>query len=357
MSPRKRSPHGISFKSLIMKKSKISAIARFVLFLCGVALVAVLFVPMWRIDLQAPQYPEGLRLLIHPHKLAGNVDIINGLNHYIGMKRLNVDDFPEFKILPFIIIFFALFSFVVAIIGSRKWLNILFWSFVAFGVVAMIDFWRWEYDYGHNLDPNAAIIVPGMAYQPPLIGFKQLLNFGAYSMPDTGGWIFVGVGALLLGMVILEYVRKRKSRLQTDKLVLGLATGFVISLAGCSTGPDPIRIGKDSCHFCKMVISDNRFGAEIVSTKSKTYKFDDEHCLMAFIRSAELPKANIRNVYFVNFCEPHELVDAEKAIFLQSPALKSPMNGNIAAFTNEDSLNNKISTFYGNKISWEDLQK
>ena len=61
----------------------------------------------------------------------------------------------------------------------------------------MYDFWRWEYNYGHNLNPDAAIIVPGMAYQPPLIGFKQLLNFGAYSMPDIGGWIFVSAGALV----------------------------------------------------------------------------------------------------------------------------------------------------------------
>jgi copper chaperone NosL len=47
----------------------------------------------------------------------------------------------------------------------------------------------------------------------------------------------------------------------------------------------------------------------------------------------------------------------EKAIFLQSPNLKSPMNGNIAAFSNEDSLINLLPTFKGNKISWEDMQK
>ena len=59
------------------------------LVVCGIALTAVLFVPMWKIELQAPQYPEGLELKIYPHKLGGNVDIINGLNHYIGMKTLH----------------------------------------------------------------------------------------------------------------------------------------------------------------------------------------------------------------------------------------------------------------------------
>ena len=65
-----------------------------------------------------------------------------------------------------------------------------------------------EYDYGHNLNPNAAIVVPGMSYQPPLFGFKQLLNFGAYSYPDIGGWIMFGVGIIL---VVLSYLEIKSS--------------------------------------------------------------------------------------------------------------------------------------------------
>ena len=74
----------------------------------------------------------------------------------------------------------------------------------------MVDFWRWEYNYGHNLDPSAAIIVPGMAYQPPLIGFKQLLNFGAYSIPDIGGWLFIVSGLMMATAVFLEYKKSKK---------------------------------------------------------------------------------------------------------------------------------------------------
>lgn len=192
-----------------MKTSGLSTWVRLLLALCGVLLIVVLFVPMWRIDLDAPQYPEGLRLLIHPHKIGGDVDIINGLNHYIGMKTMHTADFIEFKVLPYIIAFFALAFFITAVINKRKIMNILLFIFIAFGIVAMIDFWKWEYDYGHNLDPNAAIIVPGMAYQPPLIGFKQLLNFGAYSIPDIGGWLFIISGMLLLFCVIFEFKKQR----------------------------------------------------------------------------------------------------------------------------------------------------
>ena len=192
-----------------MKKNGLTTFSRIIIFISGLALLAVLFVPLWRIELNAPQYPEGLVLKMYPNKLAGNVDIINGLNHYIGMKTLHTEDFLEFSVLSYIIIFFAALCLLVVFLNKRKWLTILFSLFILFGIIAMADFWRWEYNYGHDLNPNAAIQVPGMAYQPPLIGFKKLLNFGAYSVPDIGGWIFVSVGLLLLLALILQFTRKK----------------------------------------------------------------------------------------------------------------------------------------------------
>ena len=132
---------------------------------------------------------------------------------------------------------------------------------------------------------------------------------------------------------------------------------FTLSLSGCSTSPQPIRIGQDNCEFCKMTISDSRFGAEIVTKKSKLYKFDDEHCLIAFLQSKKIEAPGIAGIYFTNFSSPHDLINAEQAIFLQSPALKSPMNGNIAAFSNNDSLMKVFQQLNGNKITWEEMQK
>ena len=195
-----------------MKNNRLSVLEKVVIIICAIALFVVLFVPMWQIQLAAPQYPEGLVLLIYPSKLAGNVDIINGLNHYIGMKTMHTADFVEFKVLPYIIGFFSLALLLTGFLGKRKLLYLMFFLFVSFGVVAMIDFWKWEYDYGHNLNPDAAIVVPGMAYQPPLIGFKQLLNFGAYSIPDIGGWLFIGVGVLLFVLVFKSWFASRKKK-------------------------------------------------------------------------------------------------------------------------------------------------
>ena len=191
----------------------MSPLHRFLIGLCGVALVAVIFLPIWRIELDAAQYPEGLELQIYSNKLAGEVDIINGLNHYIGMKTLHAEDFIEFTVLPYIIgVFAALFLFV-AISNKRKALYFLFFAFLLFGVVAMVDFYIWEYNYGHNLDPNAPIKVPGMSYQPPLIGYKQLLNFGAYSIPDIGGWIFILVGVIIAYCTVQEWRKSKNTKL------------------------------------------------------------------------------------------------------------------------------------------------
>ena len=347
----------IDFNTKKMKNNKLKLWIRLLVILCGLALIAVLFVPMWRIDLVAPQYPEGLMLLIYPDKLGGNVDIINGLNHYIGMKTLHTEDFIEFTLLPYIIGFFALFFIVTGIIARRKLLYLLAVLFVSFGILAMYDFWRWEYNYGHNLDPNAAIIVPGMAYQPPLIGFKQLLNFGAYSMPDMGGWIFVGVGAVLVFCTVMVWRSSRKN-VRTTKLTTTVAAClFMMSLSSCNAGPEPIKTGIDNCYFCKMTISDVRFGAELVTKKGKLYKFDDVHCILAYLKTKETEPGNVKDYYLTNYGGTHQLININAALLLKSEALRSPMGGNVAAFDNKDSLLTVQKRFTGDAITWSDLIK
>ena len=147
---------------------KLKTFPRILFFIGSAILLVVLSQPIWRIELDAPQYPEGLILKIHADKLAGDVDVVNGLNHYIGMRTLHAEDFIEFVALPYIILFFAFLGLLFAYLNNRKLLYTWLGLFATFAVLAMIDFWRWEYDYGHNLDPSAAIQIPGMAYQPPL---------------------------------------------------------------------------------------------------------------------------------------------------------------------------------------------
>jgi copper chaperone NosL len=335
-------------------KNKLPAEAKAILIFSALALIVVLFVPMWKIELNAPQYPEGLVLKIYPHKIGGNVDIVNGLNHYIGMKTLHTKDFIEFTLLPYIIGFFSLLSLIALFLNRRKWLYVLTVLFIIFGVVAMVDFWRWEYNYGHDLDPAAAIQVPGMAYQPPLIGYKQLLNFGAYSIPDTGGYIFFGVGILLLITSIVLLVKGRRARKVKVKDA-ALVMMAMVFFSSCNTAPDPIKIGVDGCSFCKMTISDNRFGGEIITQKGKVYKFDDMHCLLAFHDSAGIKK-DFKSILFVEF-NRHDLIPSGNALLLKSEGLHTPMGGNVAAFNTPGEIKEAMQKYPGEQLTWAEMIK
>ena len=186
-----------------------------IILLCACLLMIASFkLPLWRIDLQAPQYPEGLMMNIWLDHLSGQVGIINELNHYIGMGIISEEVFPELKFMKYVIMGVIATGLLISIIGN-KWL-FAGWYFAFLGIAAygIYDFWHWEYVYGHNLNPDAAIQIPGMTYQPPLIGPKQLLNFYATSWPDWGGIILMSMGTLSALILFYEfYWRRRKNHL------------------------------------------------------------------------------------------------------------------------------------------------
>lgn len=181
---------------------KMTPVSRWVLILGSLMMIGAFFSSVWYIDLTAPQYPEGLGLEIWVNGLKGDVNSINNLNHYIGMSTLHADEFWEFTFLPYLLAGMIAFGLFAAWRGTRRWLWIYMTVMVVIAAFASYDFWRWEYAYGHNLDPHAAIKIPGMAYQPPFLGYKVLLNFIAGSLPDTGGLMII-VPVALTGMLLL----------------------------------------------------------------------------------------------------------------------------------------------------------
>jgi copper chaperone NosL len=307
-----------------MKKNNIT---RWLLFASALLLPLTLLFPLWKIELTAPQYPEGLVMKIWLYKLSGDVDVINGLNHYIGMNTIHENDFPEFKIFPYLVIILALGGLLAAWFNKKKGALAYTLIFMLFGIVAIADFWHWEYTYGHNLDPSAPIQVPGMSYQPPLIGYKQLLNFGAFAIPDTAGWIFFLSIALALAACFL-FIR------QSAKLknVSGMATAvlLVFIISACSKGPQPVLWGKQSCEFCKMTLMDHRYGAQILNRYGKAIQFDDIICLSGYLDAGNIAKENIRCIYFVDF-KTSDLLPADKTIIVKSEQLRSPMSSHLAA--------------------------
>src|SRR5436189_320871 len=135
----------------------------------ALALISTYYVPLWQIVMWAPQYPEGLTMKIWINTLSGEVRTISALNHYIGMKTIEASMFPEFGYMIYLAGAIIAIGIGAAIINRRFALVVFFFTLVAAGLGALIDFWMWGYDYGHNLNPEAPIKIEGMSYQPPLI--------------------------------------------------------------------------------------------------------------------------------------------------------------------------------------------
>lgn len=189
--------------------------SRSLLALAALLLTVTYVLPLWHIGLQAPQYPEGLGLYISIDGVRGqgahDLQSLNGLNHYIGMHKIIPDEIPELRILPIAVGLLTLLGLIAAGVGRRWALRTYAGILIAGAVAGLADFWWWEYRYGHDLDPTAAIKVPGMTYQPPLLGAKQMLNITAHSWPASGGWILTFAVALVVALVIFD----RRTRVAT----------------------------------------------------------------------------------------------------------------------------------------------
>ena len=338
-----------------MKKMCLSS--RIIVSVASLSLVATYFLPVWFIFLIAPQYPEGLTMNIWLDKITGQVDIINGLNHYIGMKHIKAEMFPEFGFLVYIVGFFILFGLLVAITGRRRLLYAYLITTVLGAVAAMADFYKWGYDYGHNLDPKAAIQVPGLSYQPPLLGHKTLLNFDAYSYPDVGGWVVITVGIVFFAVSVYEWSRTRK-KIQSSAPVKSkslIAAGLLVFLSSCNVQPEPFVLGKDACEDCKMTIMDARFGGEIITKKGRVYKFDDARCIAHFIKTNAIIQDKIAKTVVSSYEEANSFIDVNQAYFVVSEQLHSPMNSNAAAFKNKNLAEQKVKKSAGATHNWDEL--
>ncbi len=165
--------------------------------------------PLWNIMLGAPQYPDPLGINIHIDgiKDVNEFDIqnIDGLNHYIGMKTLpKPEEMWEFSTFPMVIGIMIFLGSLIGLLGffgklSYKWFLGWFILMSVLGVLGMYDFNEWMVDYGTNLDPHAIMKLANpdgtpMTYKPPLLGHTKMLNFDVTSLPSTGAWLmFTGM--------------------------------------------------------------------------------------------------------------------------------------------------------------------
>ena len=330
----------------------------------ALALLLALLMPLWTISLQAPQYPEGIGLKIWAHQITGqqeqDLHNINGLNHYIGMKRIEPDSIPELRILPRALLAFTALGLLGAALGRRWLLGLWLALLLAGGAASLVDFWLWEYDYGHNLDPAAAIKVPGMSYQPPLLGTRQLLNMRTTALPG-GGALAIAAG-LGLGLAAWRGSRKREKGDRRAPGGAGLGalavTACLLLLtagsASCGGGPREIRYRQDTCARCRMILMDPRYGGELVTKRGKALVFDSVECLAAHTLEKPADATAARALLVVPFNAPGTLAPAEGAAYLLCPALPSPMGQNLSAAADRPGAEALQKAHGGRVLTWQE---
>ena len=145
-------------------------------------------------------------------------------------------------------------------------------------------------------------------------------------------------------------------------------TFLLISLSiitiSCSPKTEPFNYGKDNCYFCKMGIVDPKYGGEVITKKSKVYKFDDLICMVRFLQSGTLKEKEIAKKVIINFDhgssvgeKENDFLDVNKATFWVSPELRSPMGSNAAAFASQQAAAKARAGKEGQLLNWDEINK
>ncbi|MCO5231896.1 MAG: nitrous oxide reductase accessory protein NosL [Chitinophagales bacterium] len=138
-------------------------------------------------------------------------------------------------------------------------------------------------------------------------------------------------------------------------LSLFLFVSVFFLLSACQPKPHAIHFDEEDCDYCKMTISDNRYGAELVTNKGRVYKFDDLHCIKGFMEENIVESKDIHSLWAIDFSIPEKLIEIKSSFFLHNDQIQSPMGSNIASFGVKDSLESYRSTSLGNEIQWEEF--
>jgi hypothetical protein len=174
--------------------------------LARVLLLISIFVPYWTMDLDAPQYPNGLQVTAYVNHLEGDVKEINGLNHYIGMKPL--EQAAAFERAAAVWMIIAMFLLVEgAAFVHNKWAVLLALPAVFFPVGFLVDLHFWLTAFGQNLDPTAPLSSSVKPFTPTILGEGGIGQFKTYA---SAGWGLYLAGATAL-LTITGFVFHRRA--------------------------------------------------------------------------------------------------------------------------------------------------
>lgn len=127
---------------------------------------------------------------------------------------------------------------------------------------------------------------------------------------------------------------------------------LLLFCSSCGGNPEPINYGHDECDFCRMLISDNRYGSELVTDKGKVFKFDDVGCLIEYAMVKNFIGDANQKFLVTDFANPETLINASNAFFVQNENFRSPMGSNVMAFDSELSRQKFVAENGGSLLNW-----
>jgi hypothetical protein len=177
-----------------------------ILAIARVCLLISIFLPWWHMELDAPQYPQGLFLTAYVDRLEGDVREIDGLNHYIGMRPLDEAAKYEKAAAVWLIIAMVLLMEAATFIHTR-WAVLLAIPAVLFPAGFLLDLQFWMHNFGQNLDPTAALSSSIKPFTPTVLGEGGIGQFKTFA--DLGqGFYFASACSVL---TIIGFVFHRRA--------------------------------------------------------------------------------------------------------------------------------------------------
>ena len=163
----------------------------------AILLMISMFLPYWGLTLNAPQYPQGLTVTAYVNRLEGDVKEIDGLNHYIGMRKLDEAAQFEKQISIYGIVGVALLM-LAAVFVHNWWAALLTLPALALPLVFILDLQFWLANFGQNLDPTAPLSSSVKPFVPPALGHGKIAQFSTDARPEIGMWLAIVASVLIL---------------------------------------------------------------------------------------------------------------------------------------------------------------
>ncbi len=151
---------------------------------------------------------------------------------------------------------------------------------------------------------------------------------------------------------------KGEEQKMKTRVILFVTVVLALVLAGCSRGqteikPPTVRLGEDKCADCDMIINDMRFACaamrEVSANDYESLLFDDIGDLVRYLAKHSDQKFVAT---YVHDYETQAWIEADKAAYVSSKELKTPMASGLLAVNSASAAQALAAKMNGAVMDW-----